>query len=153
MTLRTSNNRRTGALVLMAGVVGLAVGLPLGAVLFDDGGSDSRRSGSFSLLSPQVLSTTCEQRHLDFGGGAVLVETSAGSRFRLPGTGTVQARMIFYRDGAVLHTEAWAAPNYRAADGTYGHADLLAHQLSEEPDRVRAEWRVGKSVYPMFASC
>jgi hypothetical protein len=152
MTLRTSKNRRTGALVLMAGVVGLAVGLPLGAVLFEDGGSDSRRSGSFSILGPEVLSTTCEQRHLDFGG-AVLVQTTAGSRFRLPGTGNVQARLVFYRDGAVVRTEAWAAPTYRAADGTYSHGDLVAHQSSEEPDRVRAAWLVGKSVYQMFASC
>ncbi len=141
---------RTGALVLIAGVVGLAIGLPLGAVLFD-GGSDSRRSGSLSVLGPVVLSTTCEKRYLNFNGLTV-VHTSATSRFRLPGTGTVQARMIFYRDGAVMSVEPWEPGTYTATDGTYSHGGSLLDD-GPSPDRVRAEWLVGKQIYPMFQSC
>ncbi len=142
---------RTVALVLIAGAVGLAVGLPLGAVLFDGSGSDSRRSGSLSFLGPVVLSTTCEKRNLNFNGLTV-IQTSASSRFRLPGTGTVQARMIFYRDGAVVSTGTWRSPTYTASDGTYSHGSSLLDD-GPSPDRVRAEWWVGKEIYPMFQSC
>jgi hypothetical protein len=143
---------RTGAYVAAGVVLGLAAGVALGAAVFGDG--DSRRSGSFVIGGRTILSFTCDHTvHQSQTPPITLYHTSAASRFRLPGEGSVQARIIFYRNGVATSTEDWGAATFSAAEGVYVAAHSVFRGSGEQPDRARVEWRVGKDMYPMFAAC